>query len=489
MNVETLLETVPVRARKGPPDIDVRALAYDSRRVQPGSLFAALPGLRDDGARYIPDAIERGAVAVVSESPAHTPKQVAFRVVDDARLALAEMACVFHGRPTTRLATVGVTGTNGKTTVSYMLRDMLRAAGREPGMLGTIVYEMGRRVIPASRTTPEAPDLQDMLAQMLRAGCQSAVLEVSSHALLQKRVWGVDFDAAVFTNLSHEHLDYHETMESYFEAKSLLFQGLGRGEKSGTAVVNTDDPWGRRLAERKDGRRRTLTFGVNDSADVRAEEVQMGTKGTRLVLRTPVGSEPLRLRLMGSFNVSNALASAAAALAMDVPLSDCAAVLEQFVAAPGRLEPVLYRAGIHVFVDYAHTDDALAHVLDALRPVTAGRLILVFGCGGNRDRAKRSRMGAVAAKRADYTFLTSDNPREEDPATIIEEIVRGFGESDAFDTILDREQAIVAALRRAEPGDTVLIAGKGHEKYQEFQRTVIPFDDRHVVERLAEREG
>ena len=215
----------------------------------------------------------------------------------------------------------------------------------------------------------------------------------------------------------------------------------------------------------------------------------MDPKGTRLVLRTPVGSERLRLRLMGSFNVSNALASVAAALALDVPLGNCAAVLETFVAAPGRLEPVPYRAGIHVFVDYAHTDDALAHVLDALRPVTAARLILVFGCGGNRDRTKRSRMGAVAAKRADYTFLTSDNPREEDPAIIIEEIVQGFGESNAFDTILDREQAIVAALHRAEPGDTVLIAGKGHEKYQEFQRTVIPFDDRHVVERLAEREG
>ncbi len=489
MRIETLLQVIQAQTVRGPRQADVRAVVCDSRQVRPGALFVALPGRRTDGLRYVDEAVARGAVAVVTEAPAVTPRDVAHIRVEDARRALAEIACAFHGNPSRDLAVVGITGTNGKTTVGYLARNLLEAAGLAPGLVGTVAYEVGRRVIPAARTTPEAPELQDLLAQIVRAGGRAAVMEVSSHALAQQRVWGIDFDVAVFTNLTGDHLDYHGTMERYFEAKALLFQGLGRMEKPGVAVVNLDDPWGRRLLETPGAWARTWTYGEHPAADVRALDVELGPAGTRFRLVTPAGDALIRSPLLGRFNVSNALAAAAAALALEVPLDLCARGIERFVSAPGRLEPVPNAAGLRVFVDYAHTDDALGNVLATLRELSpGGRLLVVFGCGGDRDRAKRPRMGAVAGRWADLSILTSDNPRSEDPAQIIAEIAAGFPAGAAVERIAQREEAIAAALDRARPEDVVLIAGKGHERTQEFARTVVPFDDREVVRRhLGER--
>lgn len=484
MRIESLIQVIQPLSVRGEVEADVKGLAYDSRYVKPGCLFVALKGRHQDGARFIQEAVERGAVAVVSETPGWARKDVAHVQVEDARRALAEIACAFYEHPSSRLETFGVTGTNGKTTTTYMIRDMLKAAGRSPGLIGTVSYEIGARSIPANRTTPEAPDLQNMLDQMTRAGCRSAVMEVSSHALDQRRVWGIDFDVGVFTNLTQDHLDYHETMEQYFTAKMRLFRGLGQMQKAAVAVINLDDPWGQQLANVCSWAE-CLTYGVHPGASVRAEDLSVGAEGSAFRLVTPWGEAPVRLTTLGRFNVSNALAAAAACGARGVPLETIVRALATFVAAPGRLETIPNDRGIQVFVDYAHTDDALFNVLTTLREITAGRLILLFGCGGDRDATKRPKMGAVAARLADCTILTNDNPRTEDPKKIIEDIRQGFqGHEAAAEAVEDREEAIARALSIAQPGDTVLIAGKGHENYQEFQHTVVPFDDREVARRL-----
>ncbi|MCX7819383.1 MAG: UDP-N-acetylmuramoyl-L-alanyl-D-glutamate--2,6-diaminopimelate ligase [Kiritimatiellae bacterium] len=489
MRIESLLSVIQPMTVAGPTEPDIAGIAYDSRQVRPGYLFVAIRGAHDDGTRYIDDAIRRGAVAVVAETAVRPRRDVTMLRVEDARRALAEIACAFHGHPSARLEVIGVTGTNGKTTTTFMIRDILAAAGRRPGLIGTVQYEIGDRCIPASRTTPEAPDLQAMLAQMLKAGCGAAVMEVSSHALEQKRVWGVDFDVGVFTNLTHDHLDYHGTIERYFAAKARLFAGLGRMEKRAAAVLNLDDPWGHQLADMIGGWAQIITYGAHPAASVRAEDIETGAEGSRFVLRSPWGDAEVRLAVLGRFNVSNALAALAAAGARGVPVSTMVAALEQFRGAPGRLERIPCDRGFEVFVDYAHTGDALANVLTTLRAVTRRRLIVVFGCGGDRDRAKRPVMGRVAAELADHVILTSDNPRSEDPRAIIEEILAGMPPGTRREMIPDREEAIARAIELARPGDMVLIAGKGHENYQEFARHVVPFDDREVARRLLSGGG
>ena len=484
MRIEALIQVIQSLTVKGPRQADIRGIACDSRQVKPGYLFVALRGTHEDGARYIQDAIERGAAAVVSEHAEWSRRDVTHIRVEDARRALAELACAFYDHPSSRLQVVGVTGTNGKTTTTYMLRDLLRADGRTPGMIGTVMYEMGRRCIPANRTTPEAADLQAMLDQMVKAGCRSAVMEVSSHALDQKRVWGIDFDVGVFTNLTRDHLDYHHTMEDYFAAKSLLFRGLGQMEKKAAAVINLDDPWGQQLANTGGGWSEAITYGAHSAAAVCAEDVEVGAAGSAFRVRTPWGAAAVRLQLMGRYNVSNALAAIAAGGALGLQPEFMAGVLEKFESAPGRLEPIPNGKGLRVYVDYAHTDDALQNVLSTLREIAPKRLLVVFGCGGDRDKSKRPLMAAAAAQWADYAIVTSDNPRTEDPAQIVEEIAAGFGHSTRFEKILDREQAIARAFEMARRDDVVLIAGKGHENYQEFARTVIPFDDREVARRL-----
>ncbi len=484
MRLEAIIQVIQSLTVQGERSADIQGVAYDSRRVREGYLFVALPGRRRRGLDFVDEAVRRGAVAVVSDEPVRPLPGVTRIRVEDTRRALAEISCAFHGHPSSRLEVYGVTGTNGKTTASYMIRDILRAAGREPGLLGTVAYEIGARSIPANRTTPEAADLQGMLEQMLDAGCRSVAMEVSSHALDQKRVWGIDFDVGVFTNLTRDHLDYHGTMEAYFAAKSLLFRGLGQMSKHAAAVINLDDAWGQQLANTGGGWSECLTYGAHPGATLRAEGVEVSAGGSRFRVHSPWGGAEVRLGVLGRFNVSNALAAMAACAARGIEPAFSAGVLSRFRPAPGRLEPVPNPRGLRVFVDYAHTDDALANVLATLRELGPRRLIVVFGCGGDRDRAKRPLMGAVAAERADVTVLTSDNPRGENPAAIVEDIAAGFRGGRRMERIVDREQAIARALEEAAPEDIVLVAGKGHENYQEFAHTVIPFDDREVVRRL-----
>ncbi|MBM4153516.1 MAG: UDP-N-acetylmuramoyl-L-alanyl-D-glutamate--2,6-diaminopimelate ligase [Lentisphaerae bacterium] len=484
MRIESILQVIQPMTVKGPRQADIRGIACDSRQVRPGHLFVALRGTREDGAKYVEDAIRRGAVAIVSEHNDWARRDITHIRVEDARRAVAEIACAFHDHPSAQLETIGVTGTNGKTTTTFMIRDILRAAGRNPGLIGTVMYEMGARCIPANRTTPEATDLQSMLAQMVVAGCASAVMEVSSHALEQKRVWGIDFDVGVFTNLTRDHLDYHGTMERYFGAKALLFRGLGQMEKSAAAVINLDDSWGQQLANTGGGWSSLVTYGLHPGALVRAVNVDLGPQGSTFTIDSPWGSVDVRLGLMGRYNVSNALAAFAACATRGLRPDFIAGVLGAFRSAPGRLEPIPNGRGLQVYVDYAHTDDALSNVLTTLREIAPRKLIVVFGCGGDRDRSKRPRMGGVAGLYADFTVLTSDNPRSEDPGAILAEIAEGMPEGARHETLPDREAAIARAIEVARPGDVVLIAGKGHENYQEFARTVIPFDDREVARRL-----
>ncbi|HBA83519.1 MAG TPA: UDP-N-acetylmuramoyl-L-alanyl-D-glutamate--2,6-diaminopimelate ligase [Verrucomicrobia bacterium] len=489
MRLDTLIKKIQPETVKGSKSVEIEGLAYDSRQVRPGFLFVALHGQNREGAEFLDDAVHRGAAAIVSEEPRPLRRDATQIQVRDARLALAQLACAYYGEPSSKLDVVGITGTNGKSTTSFMVRDILRAGGRTPGLLGTIRYEIGERCIPALRTTPEATDIQSMLDQMIRAGCRSVVMEVSSHGLVQKRTWGLDFDVAVFTNLTRDHLDYHETMENYFDAKATLFQELGKKSKAATAVINIDDPWGVRLAASHAPQAGLLTYGLHPEAMMRAEEVHCSAEGSSFWVASPWGRVRFQLKVLGRFNISNALAATAACGALGIKPETSAEVLASMKPAPGRLEQIPNERGALVFVDYAHTDDALANVLQTLREITKGRLIAVFGCGGRRDRAKRPLMGAVAGRMADFSIVTSDNPRNEDPVDIIVQVAAGFGFSGQFEMELDRRKAIARALSMAREGDTVLIAGKGHENYQEFANTIIPFDDRDVVRELLRNMG
>lgn len=482
MKASVLMAATQVLETHGDPAAEIKGLVLDSRQVKPGQAFFALPGSKLDGGRFIQDALTRGAAMVVTRDPLTLTRGHALFVrVGDVRQVMAEMAAAFYGYPARRLRMLGITGTNGKTTTANMARNILQSAGLRPGMIGTIRYEIGDRSIPAARTTPEAIDLHNMLAQMVNAGCQSAIMEVSSHGLVQRRTWGIDYDVAVFTNLTHDHLDYHQTVDGYYEAKSLLFRGL-RGRPGQTAVINLDDRHGARLLELAGERVQTLSYGIqNPQARIRAVNLQLSARGSVFEAATPWGTLPLRLRLLGRFNVYNALAALGACAALGVDLPMIAPVLNTMGSVPGRLEEIESGAGFQVFVDYAHTADALQNVLSTMREITAGRLIVVFGCGGDRDRRKRPLMGAAAAELADYAIVTSDNPRKETPSEIIAEVRAGFAGHDNFEVVEDRYEAIVRALSLAERGDVVVIAGKGHENYQEFADTVIPFDDRQVV--------
>jgi UDP-N-acetylmuramoyl-L-alanyl-D-glutamate--2,6-diaminopimelate ligase len=482
MKLRTLLDAAAPVSVTGAANQDVTGVACDSRKVRPGFVFVAIPGEQHDGSAFIGEAVARGAVAVVSEGDSGDVQNgVVAAVVEDSHAALARVAAVFHGIPAKQLQVIGVTGTNGKTSVSYIARDILRAAGREPGLIGTVEYQIGARTIPASRTTPDASVLQSFLSQMVASGCRSVCMEVSSHALVQRRTLGIAFDVAVFTNLSRDHLDYHRTMEEYFEAKRSLFSGLSLQEKSATAVVSIDDEWGRRLVPRVDPAVRVLTFGTNPSADVAAESVELDARGSRFRAVTPWGAFSVETPLLGTYNVQNVLAAVAACGSLGVDVEIMAGALPAVTAVPGRLEAVPVERGFEVFVDYAHTDDALANVLRALKPVTERRLLVLFGCGGDRDRTKRPAMGRAAAAYADYVVVTSDNPRTEDPQAIINDILPGLDAHCNYEVLVDRSEGIARVLQLAEPGDVVLIAGKGHERFQEFANTTVPFDDRRVA--------
>ena len=467
------IETVEVT---GDISCEITGIVYDSRRAEPGSLFVALHGEKADGSAYIEDAIQRGAAAVVSQAPCAFGGSFPCIQVADARLALARLAGSFYDHPSARLCTVGITGTNGKTTVSFMLRDIFKAAGRRPGLLGTVRYEIGDRVIPASRTTPESVDLQVMFAQMDRAGCDSVVMEVSSHALAQHRVDSVLYDAAVFTNLTQDHLDYHGTLEEYFSVKARLFNQVRR-----FAVINGDDLWGRRLLNDKKFLAGRVSYGFQEDAQVRGLNPNTDANGSRMRVQSPWGDAEITLQLIGRFNLYNALAAFAAAAALGIPVATIVKALAEMPCVPGRLEAVPNTKGKRVFVDYAHTDDALLNVLGTLREITPGRLVVVFGCGGNRDKGKRPLMGKVAARLADFSIITNDNPRNEVPEKIAADIAAGFDSERKYEIVLDRKTAIARGLELIGKKDVLLVAGKGHETYQEFNGAIFPFDDREAV--------
>ncbi|HAV65279.1 MAG TPA: UDP-N-acetylmuramoyl-L-alanyl-D-glutamate--2,6-diaminopimelate ligase [Verrucomicrobiales bacterium] len=482
MQLRQLIQSFPTQEVEGALDREVTGLAYDSRRVTAGTVFVALRGQRTDGHQFINDAIDRGAVAVICERNGFSSARATKIVVSDAREALARAATAFHGNPSAKLKVIGVTGTNGKTTVAFMVKALMDAAGIPTGLLGTIRYEIGDRVIPAARTTPEALEIQQMLSQMVRAGCQACVMEVSSHALDQKRTLGVEFDVAIFTNLTQDHLDYHGTMDGYFAAKMKLFTALQHGVKRGAAVINIDDAYGERLRLQTEVAVK-LTYGLGEAAQLRATNLRLDRNQTSFQVAIAGQSVSCQLPLIGRYNIYNALAALGAGLMLNVEVPTLRRALRELSPVPGRLERITRDEEFSVFVDYAHTDDALAQVLETLREVTPGRLLLVFGCGGSRDTGKRAKMGAVAARLADETIITSDNPRREPPAAIAAEIEQGYRaiREDGYQVELDRQRAIDAIIERAGAGDTVLIAGKGHETYQEFEDTVVPFDDRIIA--------
>lgn len=485
---ELVVEPLPAGMAATRP---LAAVAYDSRRAGPAALFVALKGLKADGAVFAEQAVARGAQAVVAETPAPAGIAVPWVVVRDARLALALLADRLFDHPSRRMPVIGVTGTNGKTTTAYLLTAMLDQAGLRAGMLGTVAYRIGGEDREASRTTPEAPDVQQLLSEMLRQGNKSAVMEVSSHALSLKRVDGMRFAAAVFSNLTRDHLDFHEDMEAYFAAKRRLFEMLPR---DAPGVINLDDPRGAALVEISG---RPVTYAITAPADVRPGPVAMTLAGLQFDVTTPRGLVHIRSKLVGRPNVYNILAATATAVSLDVPIDAIERGVAGLAGVPGRFE-VVSGAGddVTAVVDYAHTDDALRNLLETARPLGARRLVTVFGCGGDRDRSKRPLMGMVAARLSDVVVITSDNPRSEDPKRIIEEIERGIpaGSQSSVRTptvssprtptvvsAVDRAEAIDRAITMAEPGDVVLIAGKGHEKYQQLGDRVLPFDDAEVA--------
>jgi UDP-N-acetylmuramoyl-L-alanyl-D-glutamate--2,6-diaminopimelate ligase len=457
----------------------VTAIAYDSRRVVAGSVFVALKGLRADGGEFTQQAASRGAIAVVSEADAPDGFAIPWLTVRDARLSLALLADRFYDQPSRRMPVIGVTGTNGKTTTAYLLASILDAAGLRAGMLGTVAYRIGGEDREASRTTPEAPDVQQLLNEMLQLGCRSAVMEVSSHALSLKRVDGMRFAAGIFSNLTRDHLDFHEDMEAYFAAKRRLFEML---PDDAPGVINLDDPRGAALVEIC---RKPITYAITAEADVTPGPIEMTLSGLRFDAKTPKGTAHISSKLVGRPNVYNILAATAAAAALDIPVAAIETGIATLAGVPGRFEVVSQDTDqVTVVVDYAHTDDALRNLLETARPLSARRLITVFGCGGDRDRSKRPLMGMVAARLSDVVVITSDNPRSEDPARIIEEIERGIpagrdssSRAPVVESVVDRAAAIERAVSIANAGDVVLIAGKGHEKYQQIGDRVLPFDD------------
>jgi UDP-N-acetylmuramoyl-L-alanyl-D-glutamate--2,6-diaminopimelate ligase len=466
----------------------VRSIAYDSRTVQPGDVFVALKGLHADGTAFARQAIERGAVAVVSEQAAPPDVSVAWTVVDDARRALAVLASAFDRHPSAEMQVVGITGTNGKTTTAYLVASIFDAANLGSGLIGTVGYRIGAELREATRTTPEAPDLQSMLREMVDAGCRACAMEVSSHALSLRRADEISFAAGVFTNLTRDHLDFHADMEDYFQAKRRLFELLPRDAPS---LINIDDPRGLSLTEVGG---RPVTYAINRPADITPGPLSFSLEGLAFDVRTPRGTIRVKSRLVGRPNVYNILAAVATGTALGLSFDAIERGIAALDGVPGRFQVVSgVRDEVTVVVDYAHTDDALRNLLETARPLARGRLITVFGCGGDRDRTKRPLMGAVAGRLSDVIVMTSDNPRSEEPARIIEEIQRGLTADTRRDSaqrmlaIVDRREAIAQAVRLAQPGDLVLVAGKGHEKYQVIGSRVLPFDDVAIAREALDR--
>lgn len=485
MTLRDLIQEMEVAAVHGDPQVPVSGLALDSRRVRRGDLFFALAGLRQDGGTFVEAAFAAGACGAVVARGVSVAREPVIEV-EEPRLTLAQAACSFHGHPSRALTVAAVTGTNGKTTTTWMLESIFRAAGLRTGRIGTTGYRIGDETRPAPFTTPEAPELQSLLREMADDGVRAVAIEVSSHALDQRRSWGLECDVTIFLNLTQDHLDYHRTQEAYREAKLRLFDGRNapRAVKRPVAVVNADDPAGAAVCEAaRRGGSRTVRYGEARDADLRIAGVEVRAGGLMVALAEGSRRFELRLPLLGRYNAWNAAAAFAAARALGLDAGAAVAGLSAVPAVPGRLERVAAGQPFEVLVDYAHTPDALSRALAAVREHAAGRVLLVFGCGGDRDRAKRPLMGRAAAELVDRAWVTNDNPRGEDPAAIAREIVAGAPDS-GLAIVLDRREAIAAALESARPGDAVLIAGKGHETTQTVGDRVLPFDDREVARAL-----
>lgn len=478
------------RLVQGDPEVELTSVVYDSRRVMPGSVFVALPGTRTDGHEFVAEAVARGAAAVVVERATAVPPAVAVLEVESTRRALSAISAAVYGHPSRKLRVIGVTGTNGKTTTTHLIRAILMASGEKVGLIGTVHNYVGEEELSAQLTTPQASDVQELMARMVAAGCTYVVMEVSSEGLDMQRVDDVEFDVGVFTNLTQDHLNYHGTLERYREAKLRLFRQLGRpGHKQGqAAILNLDDPEVPHF--------RTActvpvhTYGLDPGAKLWAHDLAASPEGTRFRMSTPQGELSLALQLVGRFNVYNAMAAAAVGLVEGVDLTSIRTALESQHGVAGRMEAVRAGQPFGLFVDYAHSPDGLENVLTTARGLTASRVIAVFGCGGNRDRSKRPKMGRIAASLADHTIITSDNPRGEEPAAIIQEIEAGLLEAlpadHTYETVVDRTEAIERAVAMAAPGDVVIIAGKGHETYQIFADRTIHYDDREVARSVIE---
>jgi UDP-N-acetylmuramoyl-L-alanyl-D-glutamate--2,6-diaminopimelate ligase len=481
ISLAELIEDIRGCVVDGNPSLEISQIQYDSRKIRTGDLFVAVQGDREDGHSYVGDAVKRGAIAVVVERDVEVPLEVTKVVVPDSRAALSRVASVYFGRPSRRMEITGVTGTNGKTTTCYLLKSIYGAAGLNAGMITTVEYVIGHKKKRATLTTPESLDLQEILRSMAESGVHAVAMEVSSHGLVQKRVKDVDFSNAVFTNLTRDHLDFHGDMESYLSSKKMLFQAMTIG---GIAAMNCDDPhWQEMVA---DTRARVIKYGFSEGADLRATGIEATLQGTKIDVTWNGKSLELESPLVGRHNAYNMMASAAAALSSGVEDYSVALGIKRLKKVPGRVEAFDLPNGARAFVDYAHTPDALFKVLGSLKEVTGGRVICVFGCGGDRDKGKRPMMGEVSASLADHVIVTSDNPRREDPASIILDITKGI-KGHNYKVEPDRRKAIEEALRMTGSGDCVLVAGKGHEDYQIVGELRLPFDDRKVISELIER--
>jgi len=502
MKLSNLIKGIKINSVSGPLNEEVLGIAYHSKQVQPNAVFVAMRGFHHNGHDFIAQAIRKGAKAVIAEDLSEQVNGVTMIQVPDSRRALARISATFYGDPSLQLKVIGITGTNGKTTTSYLIESMFHQAGYTPGVVGTINCRFGSQIKKSSNTTPESLELQSLLGQMAEQKISHVIMEVSSHALDQDRVAGVHFDVGVFTNLTTEHLDYHGTIESYARSKAKLFsQFLEESEVSGEkfAVLNQDDPQGDYLSSLTSAR--IVRYGMTPNAEVTIKDATISPEGIRGVLKTFRGDINFYLPLLGRFNLHNIMAATGVALCLDVPLEYIRSGLEKVVAIPGRMERAGRAVGFTVLVDYAHTPDALEQVLSSLKELSPKRIIVVFGCGGDRDRSKRPIMGRIAALLSEVVIITSDNPRTEKPEEIISEIEEGVRDTGlrkiapslvsqerGYLTVADRRQAIQAAIRMAQRGDIVLVAGKGHEDYQILKTRTIAFDDREQIEKaLQER--
>ena len=482
MKLKKLLKGLSQLSVKGSKEVEITGISVHSKLVKPGNLFIAKRGFSDNGARYIEDAVVAGAKAILTDIYDPFLSGVTQVIHPDPSSIESSLAKTYYDDPSHHLFTIGITGTNGKTTTSYLIKHLLDAEGDFCGLIGTIEYIVGKQHLPATLTTPDSVTLQHLLAEIRNSRYPAAVMEVSSHGLKQGRTQGIDFDVGVFTNFSRDHLDYHQSLESYLNAKGILFRGLAADKH---AILNIDIPEFDELKAMT--KAKVLSYGIENNADLRAFEVSLGKKYTNFAVTYKGEKAHVKTRLIGRFNIYNILSAMAVGLLRNFSLVECAAAISTFRAIPGRLESVPNRQGLSVFIDFAHSDDALKNVLTTLQELKKGKIITVFGCGGNRDQTKRIKMAQVAEKHADFSIITSDNPRKENPLSICLEIAKGFTSEKKYSIEVDRKAAIEKSLQIAEKGDIILIAGKGHENTQILEHKTIAFDDKEVAKEALKK--